>query len=129
MNAYSHLQMVQQNWQEETYEFREPALRREPTVRSEDLSGELQGESEESRPSKPTDDAEGSADVWSMQGDFINRHLNEPRVQLCIPKEETFPIPLKYIDTARSTRASSHAVQEEFPAARKSLRCQRLDMT
>ena len=32
------------------YEFQEPTLRREPTVRSEDFSGELQGESSESQP-------------------------------------------------------------------------------
>ena len=34
---------------------------------------------------------------WSIGGDFIYRHHNEPRVQLYVPKEETFPIPLKYI--------------------------------
>ena len=34
------------------HEFREPDLRQESTVRSEDLNGELQSESAESRPSK-----------------------------------------------------------------------------
>ena len=34
----------------------------------------------------------------SIQGDFIYRHHVELRVQLHVPKEETFPIPLKYID-------------------------------
>ena len=43
-------------------------------------------------------DAEARADSWSIQGDFICRHHNEPRVQLYVPQEETFPIPLKYID-------------------------------
>ena len=47
-------------------EFREPAVRREPTVRSEDFSGELQGESGESQPTEPTDDAEACADFWSL---------------------------------------------------------------
>ena len=31
-------------------------------------------------------------DFRSIQGDFIYRHHNEPRVQLCVPKEETFTI-------------------------------------
>ena len=79
------------------YEFPESTLRREPTVRREDLSRELQGESGESQTADTTDDAEAHADFWSIQGDFICRHHNEPRFQLYVPKEETFPIPLKYI--------------------------------
>ena len=46
----------------------------------------------ESQPTESTDDAEARADFWSIQGDFIYRHHNEPRVQLHVPKEETFPI-------------------------------------
>ena len=64
-------------------------------MRSEDLSGELQGESGESQPAESTDDAEARADFWSIQGDFIYRRHNEPRVQLYVPKEETFTVPLK----------------------------------
>ena len=77
-------------------EFRVPTQRREPTVRSEELSEEIQGESGEPQPTEPTDDAEARADFWLIQGDFVNRHHNEPRVQLYVPKEETFLIPLKY---------------------------------
>ena len=40
------------------YEFRVPTLRRRPTVRSEDLSREIQGESGDSQRAEPTDDAE-----------------------------------------------------------------------
>ena len=40
---------------------------------------------------------------WSIQGDFIYRHHNEPRVKLYVPKEETFPIRLKHIDATRAT--------------------------
>ena len=47
MNSYSQKQMVQQNCQVETGEFREPTPRREPTARSEAFSGELQVESGE----------------------------------------------------------------------------------
>ena len=85
------------------YEFRESTLRQESTVRSEDLSGELQCESGESQTAGQTDDAEAHADFWSVHGEFIYRHHNEPRVQLYVPKEETFPNPLKYIDFTRST--------------------------
>ena len=52
----------------------------------------IQGESGESQPAEPTDDAEARADFWSIQGDFIYRHHNEPRVQLHVPKEETITI-------------------------------------
>ena len=95
------------------YEFREPTLRREPTVRSEDFSGELQGESEESHATESTDDAEARADFWSMHGVFIYRHNDEPRVQIYVPKEKTFPIPLKYIDVTRSTQTDLDVMQEK----------------
>ena len=47
------------------YEFREPTVTLEPTVRREDFSRELQGESGESQPTASTDDAEARADFWS----------------------------------------------------------------
>ena len=80
------------------YEFSEPTIRREPTVRSENLSGELKGESGESQP---------------IQSDFICRHHNEPRVPLHVPKGETFTIPLKYIDVTRSTHTDLDVMQEK----------------
>ena len=113
MNSYSQQQMAQQNCQGKTTKFREPTLRRERTVRSENLSGELQGESGESQPAETADDAEALADFWSIQGDFIYRHHIEPRVQLHVPKEETFPIPLKYIDVTRSTHTDLDVIQEK----------------
>ena len=60
-----------------------------------------------------TDDAEARADFWSIQGDFTCRHHNEPRVQLYVPKEETFPIPLKYVDVTRSSHANLDVLQEK----------------
>ena len=90
MNSYSQLQRVQQNCQGRDCEFREPTPRREPTARSEDFSRELQGESGESQPTESKDDAEARRDFWSIQGDLIHRHHSEPRVQLYVPKEETF---------------------------------------
>ena len=95
------------------YEFRVPTLRREQLVRSENLSGEIQGETGESQLAETTDDAEARADFWSIQGEFIHRHHTEPRVQLFVPKEEAFPIPVKYIDVTRSTHADLDVMQEK----------------
>ena len=95
------------------YKFREPTPRREPTVRSGDFSRELQGEPEESQPTESTDDAEARAEFWSIQVTFIYRHHNEPRIQLYVPKEETFPIPLKYIGVTRSVHTDLDVMQEK----------------
>ena len=48
-----------------------------------------------------------------MEGDFIDRHHVEPRVQLYVPKEESFTIPLKYIDVTRTTHANLDMLQEK----------------
>ena len=112
MNSFSRSQMEQQKCQEETTNSKHPTLRREQPVRSENLIGEIQGESEESQPAEPIDDAEAHSDFWSIQGDFICRHHNEPRVQLYVPKEETFLVPLKYIDVTRSTHTDLDLLQE-----------------
>ena len=91
------------------HEFRAPTPRREQLVRSE----EIQGESEESQPAETSDDGKARTDFWSIQGDFICRHHNEPRVQLFVPKKETFPIPLKYIDVTGSTHTDLDVAQEK----------------
>ena len=48
------------------------------------------------------DAGEAINDFWSMAGNFIYRHHVEPRVELYSPREESFPIPLKYIDVSRT---------------------------
>ena len=98
---------------ERDHEFREPTLRWEQPVGSEDLSGELQGERERPQQTYSKDDAEARRDLWSIQGDCIYRHHIEPRVQLYVPKEETFPIPLKYIDATRATYTNLYVLQEK----------------
>ena len=45
-------------------------------------------------------------DFWFIMGDFIRRHHVEPRVKLHVPREESFPIPVKYIDVTRTTYTS-----------------------
>ena len=73
------------------------------------------GESEGSLPpphdSFP-DAGEAINDIWSMSGNFIYRHHVEPRVKLYAPREETFPIPLKYIDVSRTTHTNLDVMQE-----------------
>ena len=39
-------------------------------------------------------------------------HHVEPRVKLYSPREESFPIPLKYIDVSRTTHTNLDVIQE-----------------
>ena len=48
-----------------------------------------------------------------MSGNFIYRHHVEPRVKLYSPREESIPIPLKYIDVSRTTHTNLDAKQEK----------------
>ena len=85
-------------------------LRTSTLIRQRPIPGEghidFLGESEGSLPpphdSFP-DAGEAINDFWSMSGNFIYRHHVEPRVKLYSPREESFPIPLKYIDVSRTT--------------------------
>ena len=52
-------------------------------------------------------------DFWSMSGNFKNRHHVEPRVKLYSPRDESFPIPLKYIDVSRTTHTNLDVKQEK----------------
>ena len=74
------------------------------------------GESEGSPPPPPQDSlpdaGEAMNDFWSMSGNFIYRHHVEPRVKLYSPREESFPIPLKYIDVSRTTNTNLDVMQE-----------------
>ena len=47
-----------------------------------------------------------------MSGNFIYRHHVETRVQLYSPREESFPIPLKYIDVSRTTHTNLNVMLE-----------------
>ena len=95
-------------------------LRTSTLIRHRPIQGEnhinFLGESEGSRPpphdSFP-DDGEAINDFWSMSGNFKNRHHVEPRVKLYSPTEESFPIPLKYIDVSRTTHTNLDVKQEK----------------
>ena len=85
-------------------------LRTSTLVRPRPIQGESHidflGESEGSLP-QPHDSfpdaGEAINDFWSMSGSFIYRHHVEPRVKLYSPREESFPVPLKYIDPSITT--------------------------
>ena len=85
-------------------ELRTSTLIRERPIRGEihvDFLGESEGSLPQPQDSLP-DAGEAINDFWSMSGSFIYRHHVEPRVTLYSPREESFPIPLKYIDLTRN---------------------------
>ena len=95
-------------------------LRTSTLIRHRSIRGEsnidFPGESEGSLP-QPQDSFPGAGeainDFWSMSGSFIYRHHVEPLVKLYSPREESFPIPLKYIDVSRTTHTNLDVKQEK----------------
>ena len=89
-------------------------------IREHPIRGESQrdflGESEGSLPPPPQDSlpdaGEAINDFWSNPGIFKNRHHVEPRVKLYSPREESFSIPLKYIEVSRTTHSNLDVMQE-----------------
>ena len=77
-----------------------------------DFLGESEGSLPQPQDSIP-DAGEAINDFWSMSGSFIFRHHVEPRVKLYSPREESFPIPLKYIDVSRTTHTNLDVKQEK----------------
>ena len=60
------------------------------------------------------DDEEAKNDFWTITGEFIYLHHVAPRVKLYVPKEESFPVPLKYIDVTRTTHTSLEVLLEKI---------------
>ena len=77
-----------------------------------DFLGESEGSFPQSHDSLPVA-SEAMNDFWSMSGSFIYRHHVEPRVKLYSPGDESFPIPLKYIDVTRTTHTNLDVKQEK----------------
>ena len=77
-----------------------------------DFLGEPEGSLPQPHDSFP-DAGEAINNFWSMSGSFIYRHHVEPRVKLYSPREESFPIPLKYIDVSRITHTNLDVKQEK----------------
>ena len=95
-------------------------LRTSTLIRDHPIRGEghvdFLGESEGSLP--PPHDSlpvagEAMNDFWSMSGNFMYRHHVEPGVKLYVPKEESFPIPLKHFDVTRTTHISLDVMLEK----------------
>ena len=69
-------------------------------------------------PTPPHDSLADAREAISMtfgpcqDTNFIYRHQNEPRVKLHSPREESFPIPLKYIDVSRTTHTNLDVMQD-----------------
>ena len=47
-----------------------------------------------------------------MSGNYVYRHHVEPRVKLHAPREDPFPIPLKYIHVTRATSTTLDVMLE-----------------
>ena len=95
-------------------ELRTSTLIREQPIRGEsrlDFFGESEGSLPPLHDSFP-DFGEAINDFWSMSGNCIYRHHVEPRVKLYSPREESFPIPLKYIDVSRTTHTNLDVKKE-----------------
>ena len=96
-------------------ELRTPTLIREHRIRGEsqrDFIGESEGSLPPPHDSFP-DAGEAINDFWSMSGSYIYRHHVEPRVKPYSPREESFPIPLKYIYVSRTTHTNLDVKQEK----------------
>ena len=94
---------------------RESTPRQYQLVGSEDLREELRKElgwastsRTKKRTLKPTTTSGALKETC-----FIYRHHVEPRVRLYVPKEESFPTPLKYIDVTRTTHTKQDVLQEK----------------
>ena len=79
----------------------------------DNLRGESDGSSATPRQDSSWYDGEAKDDCWSISGDFIYRPHVEPRVKLCVPTEESFLIPLKYIDVTRTTDTTLDVMLEK----------------
>ena len=95
-------------------------LRTSTLIRDHPIRGEGQRdfprESEGSPPPLPQDSfpdaGEAINDFLSVSGNFLYLHHVEPRVKLYSPREESFPIPLTYIDVSRTTHTNLDVMQE-----------------
>ena len=95
-------------------ELRTSTLIRDRPIRGEshvDFLGESEGSLPPPHDSFP-DAGEAINDFWSMSGNFICRHHVEPRLKLCSPREESFLVPLNYIDVSRTTHTNLDVMQE-----------------
>ena len=78
-----------------------------------DFLGESEGSPPPLHQDSLPDASEARNDFCSISGNFIYSHHVEPRVKLYSPREESFPIPLKFIDVTRTTQTTVDVKQEQ----------------
>ena len=78
--------------------------------RCEEFRDGLRGGSDQ--PKNTKDDGEARHVFWSIEGTYIHHHYVEPGVKLHVPKEESFSMPLRYIDFIRRTHTTLDVLQE-----------------
>ena len=96
-------------------DLRTSTLIRQRSIRGEsrfDFLGESEGSLPPPHDSFP-DAIEAINDLMSMSGNIIYRHHVEPRVKLYSPREESFLVPMKYIDVSRTTHTNLDVKQEK----------------
>ena len=59
-------------------------------------------------------DGEAGNDFRFISGSFIYRHHVEPKVKLYVPREASFPIPLKYINVTMATNTPLDLMLEKI---------------
>ena len=107
--------MDESNFLEEIRKLRTSTSIRQRTIQGEshlEFLGESEGSPPPPQDSFP-DAGEAINDFWSMSGNFVHRHHVEPTVKLYSPREESFPIPLKYIGVTRATYTNLDLKQEK----------------
>ena len=78
------------------------------------LRGESEGSSSTSRQDSSCMMVKPKVICGPFSSNFIYRHHVEPRVKLLVPREASFPIPLKYIDVTRTTITSLDVMLEKI---------------
>ena len=106
-HLYSRSQMEQSNCLEDL----NPGPPR-PRRRTRNLLGQSYGSSPTPEQDSSPDDGEARNDFWSISGNYIYRHHVEPRVNLYVPREDSLPIPLRYIEVTRVTSTTLDVMLE-----------------
>ena len=86
--------------------------KQEHPARGKEHNDDLRGESDGFQPShQETDDGKARNDFWSFSN-HIYRYHGHPRFIVYVPKEGSFPIPLKNIDVVRRTNKTLDVLLE-----------------
>ena len=107
MKSYSHWQMVQPNCQE-----KRPRIPRTHSKAGTDRN-ERRSQRRTSKKLGGASTSRNKRGRRSLQRLLFYRHHVEPRVHLCVPKEESFPTPLKFFDVTSRSHINLKVMQEK----------------